>query len=49
LVVLNRGEPAGRFVLTPTAGEGVTLQPRLVAIALADQAAPLLAPHRNAA
>ena len=49
LVVLSRGQPAGRFVLTPTPGDGVTLQARLVAVALVDQVASLLAPHRHAA
>jgi K+-sensing histidine kinase KdpD len=49
LVVLSRGQPVGRFVLTPTPGEGVAVQARLVAVALVDQVASLVAPHRHAA
>jgi hypothetical protein len=35
--VLARGRPVGRFVLTPHPGVGVTLERRIVAVALADQ------------
>jgi K+-sensing histidine kinase KdpD len=34
LLVQNRGEPLGRFILTPTPGYEVPLQPRVVAVAL---------------
>jgi hypothetical protein len=37
LVVLARGNPVGRFVLTPAPGVGVSLEQRVVAVALADQ------------
>ena len=37
LPVLARGRPVGRFVLTPQPGVGVTLERRIVAVALADQ------------
>jgi hypothetical protein len=37
LPVLARGRPVGRFVLTPHPGVGVTLERRIVAVALADQ------------
>lgn len=37
LLFQNRGEPLGRFILTPTPGYEVPLQPRVVAVALADQ------------
>lgn len=37
LLVQNRGDALGRFILTPTPGYEVPLQPRVVAVALADQ------------
>ncbi len=37
LPVYGRGQPLGRFVLEPTAGVGVTLEARVVAVAIADQ------------
>jgi Domain of unknown function (DUF4118) len=37
LPVLARGRPVGRFVLTPHPGVGLTLERRIVAVALADQ------------
>jgi hypothetical protein len=39
--VANR--PVGRFVLAPTAGVGVPIERRLVALALVDQLAVVLA------
>jgi K+-sensing histidine kinase KdpD len=51
LPVLARGRPVGRFVLVPTPGAGVSLDRRVVAIALADQAGAALSPtewSRNA-
>ena len=44
LPVLARGRPVGRFVLVPTAGTGVSLERRIVAVALADQAGAALSP-----
>jgi hypothetical protein len=44
LPVLARGRPVGRFVLVPTPGVGVSLDRRVVAIALADQAGAALSP-----
>ena len=44
LPVLTRGRPVGRFVLTPTPGVGVSLERRIVAVALADQAGAALQP-----
>jgi hypothetical protein len=44
LPVLARGRPVGRFVLVPTPGTGVSLERRIVAIALADQAGAALSP-----
>jgi hypothetical protein len=40
LVVHYRGEPVGRFVLMPTTGQPVSLERRVVAVALADQVGP---------
>jgi hypothetical protein len=48
LPVLGRGQLLGRFVLDPTPGVGVTLEQRVVAVALADQVgAVLAAPERR--
>ena len=44
LPVLARGRPVGRFVLVPTPGAGVSLERRIVAVALADQAGAALSP-----
>ena len=44
LPVLSRGRPVGRFVLDPTPGTGVSLERRIVAVALADQAGAALSP-----
>jgi K+-sensing histidine kinase KdpD len=44
LPVLARGRPVGRFVLVPTPGTGVSLDRRIVAVALADQAGAALRP-----
>lgn len=46
LPVLARGRPVGRFVLTPQPGVGVTLERRIVAVALADQVGGALGVHR---
>ena len=43
LPVYGRGQPLGRFVLEPTAGVGVTLEQRVVAVAIADQVGAALA------
>jgi K+-sensing histidine kinase KdpD len=43
LPVLARGQPIGRFVLEPTPGVGVSLEQRVVAIAIADQVGAVLA------
>jgi hypothetical protein len=46
LPVLGRGQLLGRFVLGPTPGVGVSLEQRVVAVAIADQVgAALAAPH----
>jgi Domain of unknown function (DUF4118) len=49
LPLLDRGSVVGRIVLLPTAGEPVSLQRRLVAVALADQLGNLAAPRRRSA
>ena len=49
LFVAHRGETLGRFVLTPTPGSEVPLQPRVVAVALADQAGAVLRPRLRSA
>ena len=43
LRVLGRGHVLGRFVLTPTPDTGVSLEERVVAVALADQVGAVLA------
>lgn len=43
LPVLGRGQLLGRFVLEPTPGTGVSLEQRVVAVALADQVGAVLA------
>jgi len=43
LPVLGRGQPVGRFVLVPTPGVGVSLEQRIVAVAIADQVGAALA------
>ena len=47
LPVLARGRPVGRFVLMPTPGTGVSLERRIVAVALADQAGAALTAERS--
>lgn len=49
LPVLGRGNLLGRFVLRPTAGTGVSLEERVVAVALADQVGAVLAAPRPVA
>jgi K+-sensing histidine kinase KdpD len=49
LPILSRGQVVGRFVLTPTPGEGVSLQRRLVALAIVDQVGSLLVRHLHVA
>ncbi len=49
LLVEHRGKTLGRFLLTPTLGCEVPLEPRVVAIALADQAGASLRPHLRSA
>lgn len=46
LPVLGRGRLVGRFVLDPTRGVGVSLERRVVAVALADQVGSVLAAQR---
>jgi hypothetical protein len=43
LPVLGRGQVLGRFVLYPRSGTGVSLEQRVVAVALADQVGAVLA------
>jgi K+-sensing histidine kinase KdpD len=45
LLIYREGQIVGRFVLTPTPGEPVALQRRMVAVALADQVGHLLSPR----
>lgn len=47
LPVLGRGRLLGRLVLTPTAGVGVSLEQRVVAVALADQVGAVLAAQQS--
>ncbi len=49
LMVLSRGRVVGRFVLTPSSGQGVSLKRRLVAVAIVDQVGSLLVRHLHAA
>jgi K+-sensing histidine kinase KdpD len=49
LAVIARGEVVGRFLLVPTPGEGISLQRRLVAVALADQVGALAPSQRRSA
>lgn len=49
LLVQNRGQTVGRFVLRPSPGRPVTLQRRVVAVALADQVGSVLTPRRRSA
>jgi len=43
LLVESRGHPVGRFILTPTPGQPIPFDKRLVAVALADQVGAALA------
>ena len=45
LPVLARGQPIGRFVLIPRPGVAVSLEQRLVAVAIADQVAAVWTPQ----
>ena len=49
LLVHDRGQTLGRFVLTPTPGFPVSLQRRVVAVALADQVGAVLRPRLRSA
>jgi K+-sensing histidine kinase KdpD len=49
LVVEQRGKTLGRFLLTPTPGYELPLEPRVVAVALADQVGASLRPHLRSA
>jgi K+-sensing histidine kinase KdpD len=49
LLVHGRGILLGRFVLTPTPGLPVAIQPRVVAVALADQVGAALSPQLRSA
>jgi K+-sensing histidine kinase KdpD len=49
LLVRSRGRTQGRFVLTPTPGHPVELQPRVVAVAIADQVGTAVTPHLRSA
>lgn len=49
LLVHDRGQTLGRFVLTPTPGFAVPLQRRVVAVALADQVGSVLTPRLRSA
>jgi K+-sensing histidine kinase KdpD len=45
LIVQSQGRTMGRFVMTPTPGHEVSLERRVVAVAIADQVGPSLRPH----
>jgi hypothetical protein len=45
LPVWSRGQPVGQFVLGPTPGVGVSLEQRVVAVAIADQVGAVLVTH----
>lgn len=45
LVVQSQGRTMGRFVMTPTPGYEVSLERRVVAVAIADQVGPSLRSH----
>jgi hypothetical protein len=45
LVVLARGEPVGRFVLMPKPHAGISLEQRVVAVAIVDQVGGAIASH----
>lgn len=47
LQVLSRNQPVGRFVLIPKPGTGVSLEQRVVAVALADQVGSALGQARS--
>jgi Domain of unknown function (DUF4118) len=49
LLVQRRGQTLGRFLLEPTPGLPVSLQPRVVAVALADQVGAALTPRLRSA
>ncbi len=49
LLVQRRGQTLGRFVLEPTPGLPVSLQRRVVAVALADQVGAALTPQLRSA
>lgn len=49
LLAQNRGQTLGRFVFTPTPGFPVSLQRRIVAVALADQVGGALRPQVRSA
>jgi K+-sensing histidine kinase KdpD len=49
LLVRRRGQTLGRFVLEPTPGLPVTLQRRVVAVAIADQVGAALTPQLRSA
>ncbi len=49
LLVTHRGKDLGRFVLTPTPGYEVPFQPRVVAVALADQVGASFRPQLRSA
>lgn len=49
LLVQGRGQVLGRFVLAPTPGWPVSMQRRVVAVAIADQVGAALAPHLRSA
>ncbi|MGQ0824477.1 MAG: DUF4118 domain-containing protein [Actinomycetota bacterium] len=49
LSVLTRGQPVGRFVLASTPGRGISLEQRIVAIAIADQVGAAFVPTSSSA
>jgi K+-sensing histidine kinase KdpD len=49
LIVQGQGQPLGRFVLVPTPGRPVSMQRRIVALAIADQVGAALTPRLRTA
>jgi K+-sensing histidine kinase KdpD len=49
LLVHGRGDVLGRFILTPTPGRPISIQRRVVAVALADQVGAALSPQLRSA
>jgi len=49
LLIYGQGQLRGRFVLTPTPGQPISFQRRVVAVSIADQVGAALLPHLRSA